>query len=369
MDESITPILLPKWGIDMSEGRIVRWLAAEGETVEAGGEIVEVESEKTTAAIEAGQRSLLRRRIAQEGDVVPVGGLLGVLAPASVADAAIDEFVNRFHATPRAVARRDPDHETIDVLGHSLRYLSIGDAGPPVLLVHGFGGDLRGWGPVQLALSRRFRTVSMDLPAHGGSSRTITTAGTEHFVEVIAQVVRALGLDPAHLVGHSWGAELALAAADRHPESVASLTLIGSAGPLTPAAMNYLTAFIEANRRADVRKVLQQLFFDPNRVTRDMVEETLRYKRVEVTDDALRKIAAGACATRDARDRALAAAVPTQIIAGREDRICPLGEEFSPHDGVGLHLLDGVGHMPHMEASARVAALIEDFVTRSAPRP
>ena len=64
-----------------------------GDAIEKGQEIVEVESEKIAGAVEAAERGVLRRTLAGDEDVLPVGGLLGVIADAGVSDADIDAFV------------------------------------------------------------------------------------------------------------------------------------------------------------------------------------------------------------------------------------------------------------------------------------
>lgn len=368
MSENITPLLMPRWGVDMTEGKVVRWLVDEGAAVHANTELVEVESEKAVAPVEAGAAGVLRRLIAPEGVMVPVGGLLGVLAPNGVAEAEIEAFVQAFAAPKQSRTATSSQDETVTALGQSLRLLSLGAGDPPILLVHGFGGDRRGWSLVQSELARQRRVISVDLPGHGDSSKTLASASPEFFRDILLALMDALGLARVHLVGHSWGGVLAIAVAEQAPQRVASLTLIGTAGQETPVEASYIRDFLDASRRTEVKAVLQRLFADPAMVSREMVEQVLRFKRIEAADDALRKIAAMSHEASRQSGSPSAPSVPTQIIAGREDRICPLGENFTPPQGVALHLLDRVGHMPHLEAPAKVASLINAHIsTASAP--
>ena len=87
---AITPIVMPKWGLSMSEGTVVSWLVEEGTEVTVGLPILEVETDKIANAVEAPDPGLLRRRVAQAGELLPVKALLGVMAPAEVGDAEID---------------------------------------------------------------------------------------------------------------------------------------------------------------------------------------------------------------------------------------------------------------------------------------
>lgn len=368
MSGTIIPLLMPRWGIDMTEGKVVRWLVSEGATVEPHTELVEVESEKAVAAVEAGAKAVLRRRAAPEGVMIPVGGLLGVLAQNGVTDAKIDAFIKTFE-TPRQNTLDAPTHdEMVTVLGQSLRLLTLGKGDPPVVLLHGFGGDRRSWNMVQSELARQRRVISLDLPAHGESSKMIASAEPEFFRDVIIALMDALGLARAHLVGHSWGGVLAEAVAAHQPQRVASLTLIGTAGQAALVDASYIRDFLEASRRTEVKAVLQRLFADPAMVTREMVEQVLRFKRIEAVDEALRKIAARSLKPTPRADTTSTSSVPTQIIAGREDQICPLSKNFTPPAGIAVHLLDRVGHMPHLEAPAEVASLINAHVSAaSAP--
>ena len=96
---SIDKLGMPKWGLSMTEGRLIEWLVDEGAEIGVGDEVAEVETEKINGVVESPAAGVLRRRVAAAGDVIPVGGLLGVIADASVADAEIDAFVAEFEAS------------------------------------------------------------------------------------------------------------------------------------------------------------------------------------------------------------------------------------------------------------------------------
>lgn len=92
----IQAVTMPKIGLTMEEGTVAVWQVAEGEAVEPGQHIVDVEIEKSTNEVEARAAGVLRRRVAAEGQVLPVGGLMAVIAPADAADAEIDAFIRNF---------------------------------------------------------------------------------------------------------------------------------------------------------------------------------------------------------------------------------------------------------------------------------
>jgi pyruvate dehydrogenase E2 component (dihydrolipoamide acetyltransferase) len=73
-------IVLPQWGMEMQDGTIVRWLKQEGDTVAEGEPIVEVETAKLQTELESTTAGILSRIVAQEGEIVPIRGVLCVIA-------------------------------------------------------------------------------------------------------------------------------------------------------------------------------------------------------------------------------------------------------------------------------------------------
>ncbi|WP_272701208.1 dihydrolipoamide acetyltransferase family protein [Desulfovibrio sp. Fe33] len=73
-------VIMPKWGLTMKEGKVVRWLKGEGDSVEAGEPLFEVETDKITNSVESPAGGVLAKIIVPEGDVAPVQAVLGIIA-------------------------------------------------------------------------------------------------------------------------------------------------------------------------------------------------------------------------------------------------------------------------------------------------
>src|SRR5262249_16528413 len=155
----------------------------------------------------------IRRRVADEGVVLPVGALLAVVADRSVDDAAIDAFIAKFNeefaAAAAAAGSEAPGPQSIDVGGRNIQYQRAGDGGSPVVFVHGCGGALNGWMFNQPVLAGGRATLALDLPGHGGSSKDVGDGSVGFLAGIVAGVLDALEIDRAHLVGHSLGGAIA----------------------------------------------------------------------------------------------------------------------------------------------------------------
>lgn len=94
--KALHAVTMPKWGIEMTEGTLTAWTVQEGQAVNKGDPILEVETDKIINSVEAPAAGILRRITAAAGEVKPVGALIAVLADESVSDADVTEFVEAF---------------------------------------------------------------------------------------------------------------------------------------------------------------------------------------------------------------------------------------------------------------------------------
>ena len=368
MTDDLQTITMPKWGLSMDEGMVVAWHVEEGARIDAGDEILDIETTKITNALESPTSGVLRRRVVGEGETVPVGALLGVIACGAIEETDVDAFIARFNeafavAVAAAAAGAVTEPEMVEAEGWRLSYQRAGQGdGAPLVLVHGYGGDLNSWLFNQPDLAPTHMVYALDLPGHGRSSKDVRAGDLAALSGALAAFLDALGIGRAHLTGHSLGGAVVLDLALQRPDTVASLTLISSAGLGPEINKAFIDGFIAAGRRKEMKAVLELLFADPDSVSRDMVNEVLKYKRLDGVETALRRIAdavfPGGRQGIVMADKLSALSQPVQVVWGRQDRIIAPAHAESLPDNVAVAMIDCVGHMPQMEAAAEINRLI-----------
>src|SRR5262249_46159525 len=222
--------------------------------------------------------------------------VLGVLGDEAVTDGEIDEFVASF-VTPvfnEAEEQAGSRSELVELPIGAVRYARRGEGRSRVILIHGFGGDLDNWLFNIDALAEDATVYALDLPGHGQSVKAIGEPTAAGLAKTVLAFADALGLDQLHLVGHSLGGAIAIEAARQGGKKVRSLALIAPAGLGPEINGDYIAGFVGAGSRRDMKPVVETLFADPSKVTRQLVEDLLKYKRLDGVQAALASLAEGA---------------------------------------------------------------------------
>jgi pyruvate dehydrogenase E2 component (dihydrolipoamide acetyltransferase) len=362
-DDRIQKVTMPKWGLSMKTGKIIEWFVDEGDTISKGDDLVDIDTDKIAGTLESTAEGTLRRIVAQVDSELPIGATLAVVAPSEVSEDDIEAVVAEALAEIESGALEvddEPAPQTVEVGGRTISYLTLAPeepTGDPVVLVHGYGGDKNSWLFVQQPLAETHTVHALDLPGHGASSKDVGDGSLDTLASTLLGFLDAAGIARAHLVGHSLGAAVIAAAAASAPDKVASLTLLAPAGFGGRPNAGYLRGFATAQSRRELKPLLGDLFADPDQVTRQLVDDLLKYKRLDGVPAALSTLL-GTLLT-DSDEQAIDTPallkdvnVPVTIVWGRQDKILP------PPDGVDAELVDS-GHMPQMEAANDLVHLLQ----------
>jgi len=100
MTAKISAVVVPKWGLEMTEGTISTWLKNPGDPVTRGEPLLEVESDKIVNSVDAPSAGVLRRILLEAGNAGAVGTLIGIIADTDSSERDIDAFIASFRAPP-----------------------------------------------------------------------------------------------------------------------------------------------------------------------------------------------------------------------------------------------------------------------------
>lgn len=269
---------------------------------------------------------------------------------------------------------------TASVNGHRIAYLDEGQ-GPPLILLHGYGGSMWQWEYQQLPLSRQFRVITPDLIGSGLSDKPPLDYRPEELIESIRGLMDAIGLPTATLIGNSMGGGVAIGMALTHPDRVSRLVLIDSlpdhvrerlASPLMQRALNtsvpaWLARFgalFVGNRT--MKAVLKEIIFDHTLVTPAVLDRSNRNRQREDMTTPLMSLRDNlplweqyfAPRLKEIRH-------PTLILWGEQDRLFPpqVGRDLQATiPQARLIIIPDAGHIPQWEQPQMVNRYITEFL-------
>ena len=237
---------------------------------------------------------------------------------------------------------------------------------PPVILIHGAGGHHLQWPPEIRRLTGQ-RIIAPDLPGHGKSDG-VGRQSVADYAQCVLDLLDALYLHKAVIIGHSMGAAVALTLALDHPRRVLGLGLMGGGARLrvspdliqntaSPSTLPHaLDAIAEMAFSPKVEPRLKQLAMQRMPATRSTV----------LHGDFL------ACDHFDVMDRLSKIRVPTLVMCGADDRIAPL--RYSEYLSVSIKraqlvVIPEAGHMVMIEKPKESAAALLEFIAGFSYRP
>jgi 2-hydroxy-6-oxo-octa-2,4-dienoate hydrolase len=257
--------------------------------------------------------------------------------------------------------------------GISTHYLEAGH-GHPVLLLHGSGPGVSAWSNWRLtidALAQRFRVLAPEMVGYGTTARPPGIRyGVATWVDHVVAFLDALELDRVSIVGNSMGGLVTLHIAQRHPERLCRVVLMGAPGiGMRPTdGLAALRAYQPSPQA--MRTLLTEYFaHDPAIVSEELVEERYRASAAPGVHEAYRAmfhdprhggddLALDESALRDV-------AVPTLLVHGREDRVIPVDVAWTM---VGvlpradLHVFAECGHWTQIERAEHFNKIVGDFL-------
>jgi len=237
---------------------------------------------------------------------------------------------------------------------------------PPLLLIHGEGGDHLSW-PSEVRRLPGYRVYALDLPGHGHSEGP-GLQSVPAYVDSLLQFMNRCSLSRAVLVGQGLGGAIALALACRSAERLAGLVLVASGARLPVAA-----ALLEnADNASTYPAALQALLSGMCTTTTDPRLQQAVSGRLSAVRRTLLVGDLRACESVDLQAELASIRTPVLVVCGTEDRLTPLrlSEQLAGAiPGAALQTIDGSGHLVALEQPRRLAGLLSVFLATVAYHP
>ena len=245
--------------------------------------------------------------------------------------------------------------------------------GDPIFLIHGSGPGVTAyanWRLTMPVLAEKFRVIAPDMVGFGFTERPANVSYTmDMWVSHALNLMDALKIEKAHLVGNSFGGGLALALALKAPDRVQRLVLMGSAGTKFQLTDGLDAVWGYKGTLEHMKELVGLFAFNKNLVSDDLAK--LRYE-ASIRPGFQEAFSAMFPAPRQRWVDALASdegiiktlTHETMIIHGRDDAIIPLQASLRLHDLIPksqLHVFGQCGHWTQIEHSARFNQLLLNF--------
>jgi pimeloyl-ACP methyl ester carboxylesterase len=296
---------------------------------------------------------------------------------ATIGALALSAWVNR-RLAQKAVRDNPPLGQFLEINGVRLHYVERG-AGEPLVLLHGNGSmiqDFESSGLIDWA-AKNYRVIVFDRPGFGHSDRPRDVIWTPVAqAELIDKALQRLRVSQALVLGHSWGASVAVALALLHPELVRGLVLasgyyyptargdvVALSAPAVPLAGDVISHTLSPIVSRVMWPLLMAKIFGPQSVPKKFDGFP---KEMAVRPSQIRASAAeSALMIPDAfnfQDQYKNLEMPVSIIAGEDDRLIDIDEQSSRlHADVvqsTFHRVPGTGHMVHQTATGTIMSAI-----------
>lgn len=258
--------------------------------------------------------------------------------------------------------------------GLETNYHDVGE-GRPVLMIHGSGPGVTAWANWRLnlpVLSQRFRMIAPDMAGFGYTQRPAdNTYSMERWVDHLTALADELKLETFDLIGNSFGGGLAIAMANRHPDRVRRLVLMGSVGLSFPITEGLDRVWGYEPSIEAMRGMLDLFAYSRELVTDELAE--LRYnasirpgfqESFSAMFPAPRQRWVEDMATPEAEIAKIKS--PTLILHGREDKVIPLSNAtrlFELIEHAQLHVFGECGHWTQIEHKDRFNQLVINFLS------
>lgn len=280
------------------------------------------------------------------------------------------------------LAQTLPD-QYVKVGSINTRYWTLGSKGTTVLLLHGAGGCVDYWMQNIRALAQNHRVYAIDMVGSGRSDKPSATYSLIYLAQFLKNLMEALSIKRASLIGPSLGGGVALQFTLMFPEKVSKLVLVScfGLGKELPIGLRLVSRpligeFFTRPSRSGIAGMLKLAVYDPTLVTDELINISYQLSALPGAHKSLLRLArrnSDFFGVRAQVYRPLVAQLanitaPTLVVWGKQDRLLPVAHAdvaIKALPNARLHVFDPCGHWPPFERPAEFNALVLEFLASS----
>lgn len=253
-----------------------------------------------------------------------------------------------------------------------ISYKEIGN-GPPVVFLHGIGGNSDNWIDQQNAISDKFTTIAWDARGYGDSEDYDGALNFEDFSHDLIRLLNEKNIEKAHLVGLSMGARICMDFFPKFKDRVATLVLCDCFFDYKVLSKEKQKEFIELRQKplktgkklSDIAPVLIDSLVGPN--CSDEAKTKIEHSFLKIHIKSYLKTISETI-TYDASSNLLKFDVPTQLIYGEYDKLTPVRIGYMAQHKIKNSLLDIVrnaGHISNIEQPYSFNKILREFLIKN----
>lgn len=259
------------------------------------------------------------------------------------------------------------------------RYWVAGDKGSPVILIHGIGQYVEHWASAINALAADHKVYAVDLPGHGKTDKPLDIAYTlDDLAQFVKDFMSTLGIEKAHIVGHSLGGAVSLRLVLNETAAVDRLVLVDSGGFGREVSMvfrmlrlPYLGEMVTRPSRSGSATLLRMFVHNPATMTDEMIEHNYQMSVLPGAQQAIMKTLRTNVNFWGQIDNSLdlhrikSVTNPVLVVWGRQDNLIPAAHADIAAKGfpnVRVQIIDNCRHFPMLEHASEFNRLLLDFL-------
>ncbi|MDX1761176.1 MAG: alpha/beta hydrolase [Christiangramia sp.] len=274
--------------------------------------------------------------------------------------------------------------KSIKINSEIIAYVDQGSGDKTLLFVHGLSSNLDSWKKNIAGLKDNYRTIAVDLPGYGKSSRSKTDYSLAEYAEILKNLADKLELKNVILVGHSMGGQIAMHSVIRYPDTYEKLILIAPAGIETFTAQeatimkaSYTPAMVVNTSDEQILANYKLNFYSFPEDAQMMVDDRIKMKSAEDFPDYAETVVNNihAMLEEPVIDKISNIEIPVLMIFGKNDMLIP-NKYFHPSESIDglietskgkfqdieVKTIEEAGHFVNFEQAEKVNTEIRNFM-------